>query len=336
MGPIAWLVAGPLLAGLFVSFSTQPTIRRRLSVLSILAMAAAFLYSIFPLDVVITAAEVRQKWDSGRISFSLGIDSLLQRETLKGFILSMARAIPFGLWFGLAGYRIGRVSVAITLIAIGLEAIQVPIFSKHSTAWEIIGGVAGGLVGWWLGRGPEWITKSFSNPRLWALAISCFLVLAPLAMLGRYEVVVADPDQLAERWRGFWTPPLLRYYYTSEYAALTNLAGKIGMFAVFGVFVAGWWWAKGGRSSGAVFVSGLLIAGGIGLGIEVAQIYLEPFHGDATDVLIYMIGYWGGYTAAKHILVGATAAPHPQLSLLRQTSQSVLNTPGPNYHRADQ
>ena len=326
MGPIAWLVAGPLLAGLFVSFSQQPTIRRRLSILSIFAMAAAVLYSVFPLDVVITAAEIRQKWESGRISFSLEIDSLLQRETLKGFVLSMARAVPFGLWIGLAGYRVGRASLAITIIAIGLEAIQIPIFSKHSTAWEMVGGFVGGLVGWWLGRGPEWVMKSCSNPWLWALAISCFLVLAPLAMLGRYEVVVADPDQLAERWQGFWTPPLLRYYYTSEYAALTNLAGKIGMFAVFGVFVAGWCWSKRDLSSGPVFVTGLLIAGGVGLGIEMAQIYLEPFHGDATDVLIYMIGYWGGYTAAKHILVGATATPGLQSSLRRQTSQSGLNT----------
>jgi len=304
VGPVAWLVAGPSLAGLLVAFSTQPTIRHRLAVFTIFAMAAAVLYSLFPLDVVVSFDELRQKWKSGRINLSLGIDSLFQREMLQGASLSLARAIPFGLWLGFAGHRSGRALAAIVLIAIGLEAIQIPIFSKYATAWEVVSGVAGGAIGWWLGRGPKILTRSFCNPWLWSIAIGCFLVLTPLAMLGRFEAVVDDPNQLAERWKGFWTPPLLRYYYTSEYAALTNLAGKLGIFVVFGVCVAGWCWAGPKRHHRGVFVGGMCIAGGLGTVIEVSQIYLEPFLGDATDVVIYMIGYWAGYTAARITLFG--------------------------------
>jgi hypothetical protein len=159
-------------------------------------------------------------------------------------------------------------------------------------------------------------------------------VLAPLAMLGRYEAVVHDPTQLAERWRGFWTPPLLRYYYTSEYAALTNLAGKLGMFAVFGVFVAGWWWAGGRQSPRFVFVGWLLIAGGVGLGIEVSQIYLKPFYGDATDVLIYIIGYCIGYAIAKHTFVGATMPPNIQPSVVKRPDRD--RTENLNYSQTHQ
>ncbi|XZE54223.1 VanZ family protein [Planctomycetaceae bacterium SH139] len=311
IGPVVWLVAGPSLAGLLVSFAAQPTIRKRLAVLTPFGMGAAVLYSVFPLDIVVTSAELQQKWDNGRISLSLGIDSLFQREMLKGVSLSLIRAIPFGLWFGFAGNRVGRASVAIALIAIGLEAIQIPIFSKYATIWEIVGGIAGGLIGWWLGSEPKLVTRSLGNPGLSTAGIGCFLILAPLAMLGRFETVVHDPDLLVERWKGFWTPPLLRYYYTSEYAALTNLAGKLGMFAAFGVCVAGWCWAKRGRHYRSVFVSGLFVAGGLGLGIEAAQVYLEPFHGDATDVLIYMTGYWVGYAAGRTTLFGAAGyRPH--------------------------
>lgn len=313
-GPALWFVVGPASCWWLHRFLTIPTVVGRLRVLALFGMVGGAIYSVFPMDAMISGEEFRQKWSAGRIILNISPSHMVDREAIKGVILSALRMLPWGLWFGLRRHETGRLprgggilpgrvtGLWIVLAALGLEVVQVPIFSKYSSSLEVIAGVLGGSLGWWLGRGPRFVCWFFRSPWFWGLATVAIAGLLPLMMLVRHDSIVDDATLLASRWDGFWTAPLLRYYYTSEYAALSNLAGKLGLFACLGVAVAGWCWAANVRYRWSSVFLGAIFAGGLGLAIEVAQIYLLPLIGDATDVAIYVAGYLGGAGCTLRVL----------------------------------
>ena len=107
--------------------------------------------------------------------------------------------------------------------------------------------------------------------------------------------MLTDQAEIAKRWQDFFSPPLLRYYYTSEYSALSNLAGKLGMFGTLGILVALAGWVSCGLCTRNRFWLGLLWAVGLGALIEIMQVYLPPMIADASDIGIYATGYAAGY-----------------------------------------
>ena len=137
------------------------------------------------------------------------------------------------------------------------------------------------------------------------------------AFLGRSQRWVVDPLELQDRWSGFFTYPLLRYYYTSEYSAFTNLMGKMISFHVLGALVACYVMvlyrqfpfqpSSSLRSlyrTAIGWAIGLSIA--IGFVIEITQIYLFPLIGDFCDVGIYAFGAAIGAWLTVFIPYGAT------------------------------
>jgi hypothetical protein len=111
-----------------------------------------------------------------------------------------------------------------------------------------------------------------------------------------------DDREITARWNEFFTAPLLRYYYTSEYSALSNLAGKLGMFGVLGILLAIAGWIRMGSYSLRRFCIGLAWTFAIGVLIEVMQIYLLPLIADASDVGIYSAGFALGYVVTAIVL----------------------------------
>ena len=127
-------------------------------------------------------------------------------------------------------------------------------------------------------------------------------LIIPLAFLSRCTSWVSDPQVINERWWSMLSPPLLRYYYTSEYSALSNLAGKVAMFGMLGFLIVGYSLHRAGRSSHLPLVYGLVITCSLGLLIEIPQVYLYPFIADVSDILIYLLGYGLGILVGKWIL----------------------------------
>ena len=116
-----------------------------------------------------------------------------------------------------------------------------------------------------------------------------------VAFNGRMKSILHDGELIRNRWSEFFTPPLLKYYFTSEYSALTNLAGKLGMFGALGMFWAVAGFVQTGHCSLRRFWIGAAASLFLGATIEIIQVYLPPMVADASDSAIYTIGYAMGY-----------------------------------------
>jgi VanZ family protein len=307
LGVLAWLIAGRWLVRLVERFGQLEHITDRLHWVSLAAMALCLAYSVYPLDLVLSQEELRYKWEAGRIQLALSFHAMFTLEVLKGISLSLLRAFPFGVWFGLRGNK--RLPLLeIVALAVALELIQIPVFSKYVSCWEMGGGVLGGVVGFLAVRWyPLW-GLLLRQPGLWLTGAVFWTGLIVVALNGRFAGIIHSTELIRERWAGFFTPPLLRYYYSSEYAALSNIAGKAGLFAVLGFLVAGTAWSGTGRVSARPFWIGFAISAAVGLVLEVAQVYMSPLIADASDVAIYVAGYGLGYFAAYAVLGGHPAS----------------------------
>ncbi len=115
-----------------------------------------------------------------------------------------------------------------------------------------------------------------------------------VAFVGRYERWVTEEEAEA-RFSQLWVPPFVRYYFTSEFEAGANLAGKLIVFSILGFLFGGWVTSLKTRSgigwSGVVVVLWTIL---LGATIEYLQVWLLPFIPDANDVLIYALGAVAG------------------------------------------
>jgi VanZ family protein len=299
-GALLWLVGGEKGIEATSRFFRMQFLEDRLVTLAIVASVAGFLYSIYPLDLILNSREWNEKIRLGRVQWGLIPHSISMREWLQGLVVSAIRLIPFGV-LTLRLRSAGLSWAWILVMGLLLELVQLPFFTKYSSFGDVLAGWMGGAFGicffrahrfWdWLGRS-RWI---------WIGATAVWLCILVVAFLARSERWVFDPAELKLRWSGFFTYPLLRYYYTSEYSAVTNLLGKVLSFNVLGALVACCFMFGRRNDIGRfeqtdslwrrhAFQSALVLAIPIGLIIEILQVYRFDLIGDLSDVGTYALG----------------------------------------------
>ena len=318
----------------------------RLSAFALLACIASFLYSIYPLDFVLSRSDWSEKLRLGRVQWGLVPHSVPKFEWGQGLLISVLRAIPFGL---LGSQIQSRPLRWIWVLGIGLflELIQLPVFSKFCSLGDVMAGWLGVAIGIFVAQPNRLWNWLLGTRWVWISAAGLWSVVLLFAFLGRSERLVVDPSELQERWSGFLTYPLLRYYFTSEYRALTNILGKLLSFAFLGALVAccvmfgkptsavarnsdlGSYWVCSPFRSSLSWVLPLSIA--IGFAIEIGQIYLFPLIGDLSDVGIYALGASSGAWLTVFLARGLstpepTAAPSVEnLSATDPTDRGVIS-----------
>ena len=294
LGCCSWLIVGRWIVRSFETFCTLESMEQRIRWVLAALCAASIVYTLFPFDLVLTVDELRQKVAEGRLRWDFQVGRLASWEGLKGLVLAAGKILPFGLWFGL-GRSKHFPGLGLALIAIGLEIVQVPIYSKYATEWELLLGILGGWLGWWIVSSRHdwlpWVRFAW----IWNLASLGWMVVIFVAFNGRMKSILHDGELIRNRWSEFFTPPLLKYYFTSEYSALTNLAGKLGMFGALGMFWAVAGFVQTGHCSLRRFWIGAAASLFLGATIEIIQVYLPPMVADASDSAIYTIGYAMGY-----------------------------------------
>jgi VanZ family protein len=100
----------------------------RLSAFALLACIAGFLYSIYPLDFVLSRSDWSEKLRLGRVQWGLVPHSVPKLEWGQGLLISVLRAFPFGLLGSQIQSRPLR-WIWVLGIALFLELIQHPVFS---------------------------------------------------------------------------------------------------------------------------------------------------------------------------------------------------------------
>lgn len=295
LGCMGWWILGRSISRSLDSFVHLPAILDRarwlVGALSFFSLA----YTVYPFDFVLSWGELQEKWNTGRLRFAFAFDELSSLAGLKGMIIAAAKLFPFGLWLGL--YRSTRFPwISIPTLAIALEAVQIPIYSKFATEWESIAGIGGGWIGWYVAATRNRWTVWLDRRWIWIASAIVWSVLLLMFFNLRYSDILQDTKEIEQRWADFWTPPLLRYYYTSEYSAISNLLGKLGMFSILGVCThLAFWTGNSQRIIHRWFCFGLGWAILIGVTIEAGQIYLPPLIPDASDIAIYAAGFALGF-----------------------------------------
>lgn len=297
VGAFLWICFGRRLVLAADWFLGIKRFEDRLRACAILGCIACLFYSTYPFDIVVSVGEWSEKISRGQLNWGFPSRSISKQEWLKGFTVSALRMVPVGL-LGLS-IKDGRIRWAWILgMGIFMELVQLPIYSKFSSVSDVLAGWIGGVLGFWMVQPNRFWTWLLQTRWVWICAAICWSGLLLTAFLGRSRAWVTDPIVLNERWSGFLAFPFLRYYYTSEYSALTNLLGKLLSFSLLGSLVSGCLifgessWTKKPYQS-CIWLT-LVLSVSIGLIIEIAQIYLEPFVGDLTDVGVYATGASAG------------------------------------------
>jgi VanZ family protein len=298
LGGFAWLWMGPWSVRWLSDLLQQPSVSTKATSVIVVAMLGCVLYSLYPFDLVLSVAELEEKRIQGRLRWWTDAASWGWLRILQSWTLAALRMVPFGLGLGwktrpwLALFCIG-------ILAALFELIQVPFFSKHAAGDEVLAGMCGGLAAWWIARNTVRWRNVLEYPGTWLLCAAIWIAIIPVAFLARSQALVTDPQAIADRWWGMLTPPLSRYYFTSEYSALTNLAGKLAMFGVLGLCIAGYSHSRHRRPHLRSILAGFWGAGLLGCVIEVLQVYFSPLIADLSDIFIYMVGYALGVLAGS-------------------------------------
>jgi hypothetical protein len=96
----------------------------------------------------------------------------------------------------------------------------------------------------------------------------------------------------------------LKYYFSSEYEAVTNLLGKAISFSILGCLTEALIESlpiKNG--SRPIWIAGFAMSV-VAILIEIGQIYVQGQIADITDVLSYIFGGFAGLLLLRHVLHG--------------------------------
>jgi glycopeptide antibiotics resistance protein len=302
-------------------------------------IALVLIVQLMPFDPTLSVNELAQKYREGKIGL------LPFRELTSGGIAPFFKVVtnaacfaPLGVLLSLApkwsSWRwpiVLRIGLCFT---IAIESLQLFVYSRHSSATDIVTGTAAILLGWWLARTlrDRWVLDQARVSRLypagrnargslaWMLLffgwlISVFLVswepfefTTDPARFATADGLLTDEDTGVYGWRRMAWAPLADYYWESKYDAVDQFLRKSLSFAPLGVIMA-LSLRKGNRSGGSLLVVFLALAAG--LGIEAGQYFIPSRHPSTTDLLVESFGAWLGFAVARHVWAALSAEGTP-------------------------
>jgi VanZ family protein len=312
LGPLIWIAAGHYIERGITAFLTLPHLEQRLSWLCLGYLAFITIYSVLPLDIVLTGAEWRARLAAVRESVNPFDETNYPQQIMKELILGGIRMMPIGVLLTL-NCKPKFVGAALIFVPIAFELIQLPFYSKHVSLVEIFGGWLGGGVGHLLGVNLFRFQRIAARPYLWGVVWTISLIAVVTALLVPNAGVLKDPTDIEQRFAQAWAMPLKKYYVGTEYNAYTNMLLKAGLFAILGAISFGW------KKTSALAVRGMVLSGTLlavtvtAFGIELLQVFLPPRVPDISDGFIYLLGYAAGYQVAR--VLWGSGISRAQLSL---------------------
>jgi len=320
-----WLAIGQTITDWVRSLALSARPRRLVDLLLLTYFVGLVIYSLQPFDLTISVTDLVHKYREGRISLVPWADVGTGLTFLYGWLYHAGIFVPVGMLAATWLTREGRPvrSLFASLIVGGLAVLavelgQLVVLSCPTSAGDLITGTVGVLVGAWLmrrwrGSGPDDGAQPFSRGtarRAWAW----------LGLAGVYSLLIAvllcapferidDPEQIRTRYEGFFCIPFAALSRGSHLDALFDALKKVLFFAPLGALLAlAVVPLSVTHSVRRILLAVLLLAvAGMGVSIEMAQLFLLPHMPDVTDVILYTAGAAIGMVVTLRV-IGPQAA----------------------------
>ena len=320
IGIAFWLIAGRwFIARVQAVLTTGGTVAsrqeqsaamlRRWRGLLLLYAIGFVLYNIQPLDLAISAASLRQKFDAGRFIllpfhhwleggfvfnrfWHAGCDVLLFVPV--GLLLRLGLQQPRTLW---------NATLLALLAAAAIESMQIFIFTRTVDATDLItltmGGFIGAEIGGMLLSSLELATESpgLSFKARWRISMGLLAVLTALLLIYSWQPYDfhATHEQFIINLRHAMHLPFTGHYAGSEFNAMTKVISDGMYFLPFGLLLS-WTFAPGDRQANTGLILTMTAALLIGSAIEIGQAATLTRYADITSVMINilgaMLGWW--------------------------------------------
>jgi len=326
-GILLWLLVGQEVTDYLRSFNIVQRPKVLIDALLRLYVVGLLIYSVLPLDIAISPADLVHKYRAGRISVIPFSDARCDLVTPCRLFRDTALFIPVGMlaatWLTSSKRPVRSLASSVLLgglVVACIESAQLFVYSRPAAAGDLITGTIGVWAGAWLmarwrrqGHQDEPQPAPDSSPhKVWlrlamAAAYSLFLVIAfcwPLEP-------IRDPQQLKARFDGFISVPFASLYRGSPLDAILEVPKKLLLYALLGAMLA---WAamplRAPRPIRRLFLAMLLAgAAGVALLIEMLQVFLPPHVPDVSDVILCTAGAAIGMLVTLRIAAGRKQLP---------------------------
>ena len=267
-------------------------------------LVVLFAYNLLPLDLTISPVEIYHQWREGKILFipfsfwsddfisniyNVSTDILIWVPVTCLIVVSKKKSL-FQAW------------ISTVIAAIGLEIMQLFVYSRTSDTTDILTAMIGAGMGAWFSR--RWATTTttaFSEPDrlrlIWGIVMfagSCLV----LAFIFWYPFdFILKKDFISDRLDNIFSRvPFYTYYYGTEYRAATELLHKTLFFAPLGFALALVQSSLSHPTLKNLFnIGAILMLGLVAFTIELGQLALPNRISDITDWLLEIIGGSAAY-----------------------------------------
>lgn len=287
--------------------------------LLIIYLAAMLLYQLTPLDITVHPGDLVEKWQLGRIGlwprFPAGTGITVLAYEVFADLIAWA---PLGyLLLNTRRYPVTSVIAASTLIIAAVEVLQLLVFSRHTTATDIVFGSAGAAAGCWIARLQLARSgRALPHPRSVGAGQRVLpMLLAVLAWFAGLCCVFWYPFDLHveraffnERVQAFFSLPLESYYRASILGATSSVFRKAALFVPIGIGLA-YLVAqlRAPRARCGAKLAAVVAAAAGALVVEVGQLLLVSKVPRLSDAVFMFAGAIVGYAAALRVFAARPA-----------------------------
>ncbi len=289
-GVLLWWLAGRYVLGQLEEFVlTEPGLKKW-KLLMNFGVVGLLIYNIMPLDMLVSLAELQDKWNDGDILLVPFQDFQPNRQSILLLVIAAARVMPYVFVTVLHG-GVRRAVLEGLVLALLMEIVKVPFHSRPATVSDVIAsGLGVLLVAFTATMFMRWL-MILDQGVVWCIGALGWTGVMLVGFLSRFDSIERTPAVLEQRLREIWVVPFVRAHRSSEFEAGENILVKLAVFGALTFLLSGWCSRLRTklkmRMAAAVSVFGCIL---LGLGIELAQVFLPPLVPDATDFILYGVG----------------------------------------------
>ena len=301
-GVLIWWLGGRSIIAQIEQFILLPPSMAKWKLLMNLAVFGLLIYNLMPGDLLVSFAELKQKWNTGGINLVPFHDFHLDRKGLLLLALAGLRVVPFTFVTTLVDGFWPAIKNGLAIACL-LEIVKVPIHSRPASATDIVVSAAGVLLAASCAPTLFYLIRALDRSVFWFVGAIGWTGVMIVGFLSRFHHLERDPNMLAQRMKGILAVPFARAHSSSEFEAGENVLVKVIVFAIFTALLAGWCSRVRMKGITPMFVIlSVIWCIGIGIGIELAQVYLPPLVPDATDFIVYGMGAVAGLVGFRLLI----------------------------------